>query len=311
MARRRAAARRRQARPDRAAGQAQVVEPRHVVGIKTRRQQLGFPRRDRRLEALQLADHGVERVGPLAPIVRHQMLPAEQEAHEILRADGLDFLPQPLHRVAMNSREQRPIAPFLRRRERREGARHCNALRRQRGERRIDVGHGHAHRSGDGCAGHGSRAPRDASARFRRAPLRASMCVVKIPPARRSAACASPARRPRRAAASRSAATHSSHSRRARRLGTVTLVARRCRASSARKPGHAALRALSAGVMKARPSSASCISSALVASGHASSRTRSIAAMSSCPSVDADASSSHRLPITACVRRSSSGASSR
>ena len=139
----------RQARPDRAAGQAQVVEPSHVVGIKTRRQELGFPSRNRCLEALQLADDGIERVRSLAPIVRHQVLPAEQEAHEILRADGLDFLTKALHRVAVVRASSDRTIPALERG--REGSRHCNALRRQHDERRVGVGHGDAHRSGNGC----------------------------------------------------------------------------------------------------------------------------------------------------------------
>ena len=147
---------RRQARPYRTSRQAQIVEPGHVVGIEARRQQLGFPCRDRRLESLQLADHGVERVGPLAAIVGHQMLPAKQEAHEVPRAHGFDFLAQPLHRVAVNAREQRPFAPFLPRARRRKDTRHCDALRRQRGKRSVDLGRRNAHRSGDRGAGHGT-----------------------------------------------------------------------------------------------------------------------------------------------------------
>ena len=130
--------RRRQARPDRAPGQAQVVEPRHVVAFETRRQHLRFPGSDRRLEALQLTDHRVERVRPFAAVVVQKVLPAEQKPHEILRADGLDLLPQPLHRVPMDPREQRAIAPFARAR-RRECAGHGNTLRRERRQRRVDV----------------------------------------------------------------------------------------------------------------------------------------------------------------------------
>src|SRR5439155_636853 len=58
-------------------------------------------------------------------------------------------------------------------------------------------------------------------------------------------------------------------------------------------------------------SNASCSSSALETSGHASSLTRSIAAGSRVPSSSAVLTSSPRRVITAWVRRSSSGASSR
>ena len=58
-------------------------------------------------------------------------------------------------------------------------------------------------------------------------------------------------------------------------------------------------------------SSASCSSSPELTSGHASSRTRSIASWSSLPNSSALFTSSPRRVITAWVRRSSSGASSR
>ena len=119
-------------------GQAQIVEPRHVVGVETRRQQLRFPRGDRRLEALQLADHRVERVRPFAALVRDEVLPAEEEPHEVLRADGLDLLAQALDRIAMDAREQRAVAPFLRRPDGVNAPAHRDALRGERRQRGVD-----------------------------------------------------------------------------------------------------------------------------------------------------------------------------
>ena len=69
--------------------------------------------------------------------------------------------------------------------------------------------------------------------------------------------------------------------------------------------------ATSASVRKPSQTSASCSSSAFAGSGQASARTRSIASASSRPMSDARSGSSQRRLITACVRRSSSGASSR
>ena len=123
--------RQRQSRPDGAAGEAQIVEPRHVVGVETRGQELRLPRGDGRLETLQLADHHVERVGSFPALVRNEVLPAEEEPHEVLRADGFDLLPQALDRIAVDAREQRAVAPFLRRSRRRERAGDRDALRGQ------------------------------------------------------------------------------------------------------------------------------------------------------------------------------------
>jgi hypothetical protein len=123
--------RRRQPRPYHPARQAKVIQPRHVVGVESGGQNFRLPRADRRFEALQLTDHRIERIGAFAALVGQQVLPAKQEAHEILRADGLDFLPQPLHGVTMDARQQCAVAPLLRRRSGRERTRHRNTLRCQ------------------------------------------------------------------------------------------------------------------------------------------------------------------------------------
>src|SRR5207244_1553834 len=66
----------------------------------------------RRLEALELRDQRGQRVGTLAPLARNDVLPAAEEAHEILAGDRLDLLPQTLDGVTMNAREERAVAPL-------------------------------------------------------------------------------------------------------------------------------------------------------------------------------------------------------
>ena len=92
---------------------------------------------------------------------------------------------------------------------------------------------------------------------------------------------------------------------------TVNRVARRASQSSATSELHFAFASISCAVTKPRPSNVSCNSSAVFAPGQASALTRSIASTSSRPNPAAASSSSQRRLITARVRRSSSGASSR
>ena len=104
---------RRQTRPGRPPGQALGVEPRGLVALEPRRQDLGLPRLRRRLEAFERAQDRGERVGPLeARLLRH-MLPGEQEAEEVPRGDRIDLRPQPPHRVMMDARQQATVAPLL------------------------------------------------------------------------------------------------------------------------------------------------------------------------------------------------------
>ena len=49
---------------------------------------------------------------PGQPARRLDVLPGEQEAHEIGRADRLDLGAQPVERVAMDARQQAAVAPF-------------------------------------------------------------------------------------------------------------------------------------------------------------------------------------------------------
>ena len=93
--------------------------------------------------------------------------------------------------------------------------------------------------------------------------------------------------------------------------GRCMRVARRCAINSSHRTGHAAFARNSALVRNPSPINASCNSSAVRACGHDSSRTAAIASGSSRPKSCVESMSPQRRDNTACVRRSSSGASSR
>ena len=84
--------------------------------------------------------------GPSRRSLGIDVLPAAQEAHEVLARDGLDLRAQPLDRVAMNAREQRAIAPFALGRAGRERAPHREAFAGELGQRHLDVRRGQRHR---------------------------------------------------------------------------------------------------------------------------------------------------------------------
>ena len=130
----RAAVARAEPRPGDPAGEALVVEPARLVFGKARRQDLGLPGAGRRLEALELGDHDLERVRPLHARVGRDVLPAEQEAEKIARRDRLDLGPQALDRVAVDAGEQPALAPFVGLRLGREPAAQREALDLERRE---------------------------------------------------------------------------------------------------------------------------------------------------------------------------------
>ncbi|MFP5407088.1 MAG: ATP-binding cassette domain-containing protein, partial [Gammaproteobacteria bacterium] len=116
------------ARPDHPAGAAQLVEPARVVLVHPCRQDLCLPGRGRRLEAFELRHDARYRIGALDPCLRGDALPLEQEAHEIACFHRFDLAPQPVHRVAMDAREQAALAPLGLRRLRREAPANHRAL---------------------------------------------------------------------------------------------------------------------------------------------------------------------------------------
>ena len=111
-----ASARGGQPRPADFAGEAEHVEHRRLVAVDARGQHVRAPTRSAasskpsscgRLRAGRRCRSGVS--------TDRDVLPGEEEAHEVGGADRLDLGAQPVQRVAMDSREQPPVAPFERR----------------------------------------------------------------------------------------------------------------------------------------------------------------------------------------------------
>ena len=109
----------RQARPSDFAREAQHVEHRGLVAVHPRRQHRALPRRRGHLEAVERFEDLAQTVGPRQARALLDVLPREQEAHEVGRGDRLDLGPQAVERVAVDAGEERAVAPFHVRRARR------------------------------------------------------------------------------------------------------------------------------------------------------------------------------------------------
>ena len=102
--------------PRDAAYGAQLVEHRRRVVVDACRQQVFFPGRGRRRKAFELAQRVGQAAFALAPLVAVagvQLVPAEQEAHELRRRHRLEFGAQFVARAAVDARQQAPVAPFV------------------------------------------------------------------------------------------------------------------------------------------------------------------------------------------------------
>ena len=129
----------REPRPANLASQAQHVEHRGLVPLEPRRQDIALPRACGQLEAIELREDGPQALWPREPARGLHVLPREQEAHELGRADRRDLGAQPVQRVAMNAREEPPVAPFEHTDTRRERAAQDDALGFEREQRCVDV----------------------------------------------------------------------------------------------------------------------------------------------------------------------------
>ena len=106
----------REPRPADLAGEAEHVEHRRLVAVDARRQDRALPRAGRAARsrrACATTSRSPSSAGQ--PVDGVDVLPREQEAHEVGRADRLDLRAQAVQRVAMDAREQRAVAPFERR----------------------------------------------------------------------------------------------------------------------------------------------------------------------------------------------------
>src|SRR5262245_9531967 len=70
-----------------------------------------LPRGDRGLESGEEPQRLRDPARPVEPPVRMDPLPRRQEADEVRRRDRLDLASQAVERVAMDPREQAPLAP--------------------------------------------------------------------------------------------------------------------------------------------------------------------------------------------------------
>ena len=94
---------------------AKLVQHGRQVAVDTRCQQVLFPCRGRRRMTFELAQHVGQSAfafTTLVAIACGELVPAEQEAHELRRRHRLELGAQLLACAAVNAREQAPVAPF-------------------------------------------------------------------------------------------------------------------------------------------------------------------------------------------------------
>ena len=146
------------ARPHDSSRAAQLIQPRRVVFVHPGRQDLRFPRRSWRLVAFQLRDDACDRVRTFDARIRRDALPFEEEAHEVARLDGFDFLAQAIHRVAVDARQQAPLAPLDFKRAGREVPAHHRAFGLQLQQCQVGIGGGQPERRRQRAGRYGAEA---------------------------------------------------------------------------------------------------------------------------------------------------------
>ena len=104
--------RRRQAPPGHAAREAQPVDEVGLVVRDARGEHFVLPGAGGNFAAVELLDHRGEPFGTLQPLLARDVLPVQEEAHEIGGADRLDLGAQPVKRVAVDARQEPAVAPF-------------------------------------------------------------------------------------------------------------------------------------------------------------------------------------------------------
>ena len=102
----------REPRPSDLARKAEQVEHRRIVTVHARGNHGALPRAGRQLVAIERRDRFAQPVDAGQAIGGIDVLPLEEEAHEIGGADRLDLGAQAVDGVAMDARKQRAIAPF-------------------------------------------------------------------------------------------------------------------------------------------------------------------------------------------------------
>src|SRR3569623_720814 len=142
-----------QTQPCEMARAAEAVEHLRVITFDARRQDVGLPGGGGYGVAFQLLQHRRERLAALAARLA-EVLPAQQEAHEVGRTDRFDLAAELLHGVTMNAREQAAFAPLDLLRAAGIAALQYVAFLFERGERKVDLCKRHAQWHGELCRGH-------------------------------------------------------------------------------------------------------------------------------------------------------------
>ncbi len=102
----------REPRPRNLAGEAEHVQHRRAIIVDARGKHAAFPGRRGKLAAIEDCERFAKSIQAGQPIAKVDVLPFEEEAHEIRRRDRFNFGAEPVDRVAMDAREQRAIAPL-------------------------------------------------------------------------------------------------------------------------------------------------------------------------------------------------------
>src|SRR5919109_5160126 len=85
---------------------------RGLVPLHAHRQDRSFPRRAGELETVEHRNRLTEAIDPRELVGGIDVLPLEEEAHEVGWADRLDLCAQAIQRVAMDARKECPVAPL-------------------------------------------------------------------------------------------------------------------------------------------------------------------------------------------------------
>ena len=103
---------RRQAAPPNSAREAKLVEHFGIEIRDSAAKNLAFPRVCGSFKALHLTNRLERTAFPKELRTRCNVLPGKQPVHELCRSNGLNLLPKPPKREAVDARKQATLAPF-------------------------------------------------------------------------------------------------------------------------------------------------------------------------------------------------------
>ena len=106
-----------------------------LVSGEPGREEIALPGGGGGFEPFELRHNGVERLRTFHARIGGEALPRRKETKEVACGNRLDLGTQPLDGRMMNAREQPPLAPFVRRRSRREAAAQRKAFAFERRKR--------------------------------------------------------------------------------------------------------------------------------------------------------------------------------